>query len=80
MKEIKLTKEQQQAATAAIQSYFLTEKEEEITDLSAGLLLDFIVKDIGPLIYNQALKDAHYFLTGKLEDLYSLEKPLAGKR
>jgi uncharacterized protein (DUF2164 family) len=80
MKEIKLTKEQQQVATAAIKSYFLTEKDEEITDLSASLLLDFIVKDIGPLIYNQALKDAHYFLTGKLEDLYSLEKPLAGKR
>ncbi|WP_371375163.1 DUF2164 domain-containing protein [Sporomusa aerivorans] len=80
MKGIVLTKEQQQTAVAAIKSYFLTEKDEEITDLAATLLLDFIIKDIGPLIYNQALKDAHYFLTEKLDDLYSLEKPLSGKR
>lgn len=80
MHGICLSKEERHAALEAIKSYFLNEKDEEITDLSATLLLDFILKNIGPAIYNQALGDAHCFLTEKLEDLYSLEKPLTRKR
>lgn len=75
MKPIPLTKEQQQTAIEAIKHYFLAEREEEITDLAATLFLDFILEAIGPHIYNQALKEAHYFMSEKLEDLFSLEKP-----
>ncbi|CQR73163.1 hypothetical protein SOV_49500 [Sporomusa ovata DSM 2662] len=74
MKNIELTKEEQQLAVENIKSYFFTEKEESITDLSAILLLDFILENIGPLIYNQAIKDAHFFMGEKLDDLFSLEK------
>ena len=76
MKNIQLTKEQQQLVVEDIKNYFFTEKDEVITDLSATLLLDFILKNIGPHIYNQAIKDAHYFMGEKLEDIFSLEKPL----
>ena len=79
MKAINLTKEEKAEAIEAIKSYFFNEKDEEITDLAASLLLDFILKQIGPLIYNQALKDAHYFMTGQLEDLFSLEKHVQRK-
>lgn len=74
MKDIILTKEEKASAIEAIKTYYITERDEEITDLAASLLLDFILKQIGPLIYNQALKDAHYFMSGQLEDLFSLEK------
>ncbi len=76
MKEIILTKEEKQAAIENIKSYYLTEKDEEITDLSATLLLNFILRDIGPLIYNHAIKDAHHFMSEKLEDIFALEKPV----
>ncbi|MDF2570304.1 MAG: hypothetical protein K0R55_1908 [Sporomusa sp.] len=57
MKEIQLTKEQKKSAIEDIKSYFLTEKDDEITELAATLLLDFILINIGPHIYNQALND-----------------------
>lgn len=79
MKEIKLTKEQQKAALEELQNYFQTEKDEELTDLSATLLLDFILDNIGPYIYNQAINDTHYFMSEKLEELFALEKPLRSK-
>ncbi|WP_093795528.1 DUF2164 domain-containing protein [Sporomusa acidovorans] len=73
---IELTQEQRKAAVEQIKSYFLTEKEEMVSDLAAMLLLDFFLENIGPYIYNQAIKDAHYFITQKLEDIYALEKPV----
>ncbi|QDR80403.1 DUF2164 domain-containing protein [Sporomusa termitida] len=76
MKDNKLTKEQQTACIEAIKHYFLTEKDELITDLSATLLLDFIWEMIGPHIYNQAIKDTHFLMSQKIEDLFVLEKPI----
>lgn len=76
MKEIQLTKEQKQSSIEDIKSYFITEKDEEISDLAATLLLDFILTNIGPHIYNQALNDAHNLMSEKLEDIYGLEKSI----
>lgn len=76
MKDIQLTKDQQDLAIKAIQSYFYTEKDEEITTLAAALLLDFILKSIGPFIYNQAINDVNFFMGKKLEEIFSLEKPI----
>lgn len=79
MKEIKLTKDQQKTAVEELKSYFQTEKDEEITDLSATLLLDFILKNIGPYVYNQAIKDAQQFMGEQVEELFTLEKSLRKK-
>jgi len=76
MKDIELTKEQQSQAIQTIKNYFYTEKDEEITNLAATLLLDFIVKNIGPFIYNQAINDANFFMEKKLEEMFGLEKPI----
>lgn len=74
MKKIQLTKDDRNQAISDIKRYFLKEREEEIGDLSAGLLLDFISENIGPLYYNDAIKDAYTFITEKAEDLFGLEK------
>lgn len=79
MKEIKLTKDQQKTAVEELKNYFQTEKDEEITDLSATLLLDFILGNIGPYIYNQAIKDAQHFMGKQVEELFTLEKSLRKK-
>ncbi|MDF2875972.1 MAG: hypothetical protein K0R22_2655 [Sporomusa sp.] len=76
MKDIQLTKEQQNTVIEAIKYYFLSEKDEIITDLSATLLLDFILKNIGPHIYNQAIKDTHQLMSEKIDDLFGLEKSI----
>ena len=74
MKKIQLAKDDRNQAISDIKRYFLKEREEEIGDLSAGLLLDFISENIGPLYYNDAIKDAYAFITEKAEDLFGLEK------
>ncbi len=53
----------------SLKKYCAAELDQEIGDLKARLLLDYIVKEIAPLAYNQGVKDAEKFFRGKLEDL-----------
>jgi uncharacterized protein (DUF2164 family) len=73
-KKIELPKEIKKQIVEDIKTYFYDEREEEIGDLGAGLLLDFIIEEIGPVLYNQGIRDAHSYLSERLEDLYGLEK------
>jgi len=74
MKKFKLTKEAKEQIIGDIQNYFQQERDQEIGNLSAELLLQFMIEKIGPAIYNQAIRDAHSLVTKKIEDLYGLEK------
>lgn len=74
MQTIDFSKELKKQMINDIKKYFLEERDEEIGDLAARLFLDFIMKKIGPVFYNQAIQDAHVFINEKLEDLYTLEK------
>jgi uncharacterized protein (DUF2164 family) len=44
---------------AAIKHYFLKKREEEIGDLQAGLMLDFILEEFAPEFYNQGVPDSY---------------------
>lgn len=74
MQDIVLSKELQSEALKLIKKFFLAEKEEEISDFKASVFLDFVIKEIGPYLYNQALQDAHQLMLNKVEELYDLEK------
>ena len=74
MKNFKLTKETKQQIIFDIQKYFSDERDEQIGNLSAELLLQFIIEKVGPSIYNQGIHDAHSFVSEKIEELYGLEK------
>jgi uncharacterized protein (DUF2164 family) len=74
MKKIELPKEVKKQAVSDIKEYFSKEMDQQIGDLSADLMLDFILENIGPAVYNQAIKDAYLFLSERVEDLYSLER------
>lgn len=74
MNKIKLSKDARKSAIEEIQSFFLKERDEEIGNLGAEFLLDFILEKIGPVIYNQAIEDAHTLLLQQIEELYSLQK------
>jgi uncharacterized protein (DUF2164 family) len=71
---LKLTSDKKFEAIEEIKCYFQNERDEEIGDLAAMLLLDFIIDKIGPHFYNQGLHDAITFITEKTEDLFGLEK------
>jgi uncharacterized protein (DUF2164 family) len=56
-------------AVAALRTYFRDNLDEDIGDLKASLLLDFILSEIGPSIYNQGLADARAFFEERSNDL-----------
>ncbi len=71
---VKVTKERRDDIISDIKNYFLKEREEEIGDLAAGLILDFILEKIAPEFYNQGVYDAHKYMGDAIEDLLSIQK------
>lgn len=66
---IELSKEARADAIASIQQYFDRNMPEPIGELPAGLLLNFIVEEIGPAIYNKAVADAQARIAVRIADL-----------
>ena len=56
-------------AIHSLKKYFNAELDVELSDLKAKLLLNYLLKEIVPLGYNQGVKDAEEFFRNKLEDL-----------
>jgi uncharacterized protein (DUF2164 family) len=54
---------------ASIKRYLAEELDQDVGDLKAGLLLEFILKEIGPTIYNGAIADAQTYLRDRVADL-----------
>jgi len=55
---IELPKKLRDQLIASLKQYFAENLDQDIGDLKASLLLDFILKEIGPVIYNSAIADA----------------------
>ena len=66
---IKLKPDTERQLAASIRRYFAEHLDEEIGDLKAAMLLTFCLEEIGPSIYNQAIRDAQAVLHGQLDDL-----------
>lgn len=66
---IKLAEDAEGRVLEAIKRYVLENFEEELGDLRASLLLDFVTKTIGPAIYNRAIADAQAYLLERAGDL-----------
>jgi uncharacterized protein (DUF2164 family) len=77
---IKLPREDKQRIAENLQDYFQEQGWEEIGNLQAEALLDYIMTEVKSYIYNQAVRDARQLVTERLqsveEDLYTLEKPI----
>lgn len=77
---IRIEKENKEEMIAKLKDYFYRERSEEIGDLAAGNLYDFVMKEMGPYLYNQGVKDAKFVAEQKImnleEDLSSLEIPI----
>ena len=55
----------------SIQRFFGEELSEDIGELKARIVLGFVLKEIGPTIYNQAIDDAQTWLQERSGDLAS---------
>lgn len=67
--EITLADDARSQSIASIKRYFDEELDQKVGDLQAGLLLDFVLKEIAPSVYNSAIADAQGWVRDQLADL-----------
>ena len=53
----------------ALKDYTTAEFDEPLSDFRAEGLLDFFIRELGPPVYNQGVRDAAAFVQSKLADL-----------
>jgi len=66
---MELSKRTREDAIASIQRYFEENFPEPVGDLPAGLLLDFFIDEVGPVIYNRAIADAQTRMQLRVSDM-----------
>ncbi|HNV74425.1 MAG: DUF2164 domain-containing protein [Gemmatimonadetes bacterium] len=66
---IELSPEDTTRAIASLRRYCDEQLDEKIGELKARLFLEFILKEIGPSIYNGAIGDAQAYFRDRVADL-----------
>lgn len=72
--DIKISKEERATMISSIKEFFLMERDEELGEIGASIILDFFVENLGTVIYNRGIRDSYEYMTDKLEDMLGLEK------
>ncbi|HEX4951357.1 MAG TPA: DUF2164 domain-containing protein [Blastocatellia bacterium] len=64
-----LTKETKQTALESLQKYFAENMDEPLGNLAGNSLLNFILEEIGPSIYNKGVADAQERIQMRVSEL-----------
>ena len=67
--KINLSDERRNDLLRSVTALYHSEFDEDLSGFRAELILDFFLKALGPVVYNQAIQDARAFITEKLDDL-----------
>jgi len=77
---IKLSREEKKEIVERVVAFFAEERGEAIGHLAAEQIVDFMMAELGPRLYNKAIGDARAVLAEKFaqmeDELYALEKPV----
>lgn len=66
---IQLSDQRRASLARSLKAYFDENFDEPLSDFRAQGLLDFMVRELGPPVYNQGVRDAHAYMQDKLTDL-----------
>jgi len=66
---IKLSDDRKTEITNALVGYFSSEFDEELSEYRAAGIVDFMLRQIGPSQYNQAITDARKYMAAKIDEL-----------
>jgi len=79
---VRLSDERRVVLVRLLREYFEDHFDEPVSDFRAEGLIDFFVKELGPPVYNQGVRDACAYMQGKLTDVegevYEPETPARG--
>ena len=67
--QIRLSTERQTDICDRLRLLFRDEFDEDLSDFRAEQILDFMVRTLGPMVYNQAVQDVRGHLQIRLDDL-----------
>ncbi len=67
--DIELAKEARAQAVTSIERWFKENADEPIGNIQAAALLNFVIAEIGPSIYNQAVADVQQRLQMRVAEL-----------
>lgn len=68
-RRIRLSSERRTGLLRATKEHFAVEFDEPLSDFRANGLLDFFIRELGPPIYNQGVRDASSYMQKKLADI-----------
>lgn len=77
-KGIKVSEKNREEMLEKITRYFYEERCEALGELASQLILDFVLEELAPNIYNQGVEDSYLYLETQLEDLHALKKTRRG--
>jgi len=66
---IRLSADRRAALLEALTAHYAAEFDETLSAFRAEALLDFFVRELGPPVYNQGVRDAAAFIQSKLGDI-----------
>lgn len=66
---IEITKEKRTQVVASIQRYFEKNMEEKIGNITADALLEFLLQELGPIVYNKAVADVQARLQSRVMEI-----------
>ena len=53
----------------SLKTHYASEFDDALSDFRAEALLDFFIRELGPPVYNQGVRDAAAFVQAKLTDI-----------
>ncbi|MEM7244820.1 MAG: DUF2164 domain-containing protein [Acidobacteriota bacterium] len=75
-KPLTLPQRRHAALLTAVQAFLQEHFDEEVGELRAGLVLDFVLEQAGPSFYNLGVRDSQALLQDRLLDLEAdLQRP-----
>ena len=66
---IKLSDERKHRITDALEDFYASEFDEELSAFRAERIVEFMLQQIGPSQYNQAIADVRKYMAQKIDDL-----------
>lgn len=66
---IELSKEARMELISSIERYFLEDRQENIGNIASGALLNFMLEELGPVVYNQAVRDVQERLQARVAEI-----------
>jgi uncharacterized protein (DUF2164 family) len=67
--KVRLSPDRRAALLESLTALYATEYDEKLSPFRAEGLLDFFVRELGPPVYNQGVRDAAAFIQARLADI-----------